>query len=152
MLSSNSQNDASLPDGVYRNQIDYIIVKGMWRSSAKSSKTWPSADCGTDHELFVWMVKVKVRKKKATQFPWYDLEYTPTIFKENQRNHFKANFIDREPDGLRNELKGWMWKEAAKNEYREKSKLHVRENRENSQEEKPKIKKKKKGQKSQKGI
>ena len=34
------------PDGQYRNQIDYILCSKRWRSSIKSAKSRPGADCG----------------------------------------------------------------------------------------------------------
>ena len=39
----------TLPDGKYRNQIDYITLSQRWRSSIQSAKTRPGADCGSDH-------------------------------------------------------------------------------------------------------
>ena len=33
------------PDGQHRNQIDYILCSQRWRSSIKSTKTRPGADC-----------------------------------------------------------------------------------------------------------
>ena len=38
------------PDGKTRNQIDYIAIKRRWRSSVKAAKTYPGADCGSDHQ------------------------------------------------------------------------------------------------------
>ena len=39
------------PDGQHQNQIDYILCSQRWRSSTRSTKTRPGADCGSDHEL-----------------------------------------------------------------------------------------------------
>ena len=36
-------------DSQHRNQIDYILCSQRWRSSIKSTKTRPGADCGSDH-------------------------------------------------------------------------------------------------------
>ena len=41
------------PDGQHRNQIDYILCSQRWRSSIRSTKTRPGADCGSDHELLI---------------------------------------------------------------------------------------------------
>ena len=41
------------PDGQYQNQIDYIPSSQRWRSSVKSAKIRPGADCGSDHELLI---------------------------------------------------------------------------------------------------
>ena len=40
-------------DGQHQNQIDYIICSQGWRSSIKSAKTRPGADCGSQHELLI---------------------------------------------------------------------------------------------------
>ena len=37
------------PDGQHQHQIDYILCSQRWRSSIKSTKTRPGADCGSDH-------------------------------------------------------------------------------------------------------
>ena len=63
-----------------------------WKSCISIAKTWPGADCGTDHKLPKCKVQVKFRKKqkqkqKKTVRPKYDLESIPPVFKENQ--HFK---------------------------------------------------------------
>ena len=47
------------PDGQHRNQIDYILCSQRWRSSIKSAKTRPGADCGSDHELLIAKFKLK---------------------------------------------------------------------------------------------
>ena len=41
------------PNGLHRNQIDYILCSQRWRSSIQSTKTRPGADCGSDHELLI---------------------------------------------------------------------------------------------------
>ena len=41
------------PDGQHQNQIDYILWSQRWRSSIKSAKIRPGADCGSDHELLI---------------------------------------------------------------------------------------------------
>ena len=39
------------PDGQHRNQIDYILCSQRWRSSIRSTKTRPGADCGLMNSL-----------------------------------------------------------------------------------------------------
>ena len=46
------------PNGIIRNQIDYITIQSRWRSAIQYSKTLPGADCVTDHELLVAGLKV----------------------------------------------------------------------------------------------
>ncbi|PZC74827.1 hypothetical protein B5X24_HaOG207140 [Helicoverpa armigera] len=48
-----------------RNQIDYIMTSSRWNSSIQNVKTYPGADCGSDHNLLVaWM---KLRLKRASK-------------------------------------------------------------------------------------
>ena len=37
------------PNGQHQNQIDYILCSQRWRSSIRSAKTRPGADCGSDY-------------------------------------------------------------------------------------------------------
>lgn len=92
---------------LYRIQIDYFIAKRRCRSNTVASKIWPSADCGTNNELFICNLQVKVKwKNKASQFPQYDLEYTAIFVKENIRNHSEVpNLIYKESEKLWNEIK-----------------------------------------------
>ena len=57
----------TLPDGLHRNQIDYTLIQKCWRSMVKSAKTMPVADCGTDHELLVANIQVKLKKTKTPE-------------------------------------------------------------------------------------
>ena len=50
------------PDGQHRNEIDYILCSQRWRSSIQSAKTRPGADCGSDHELLIAKLKLKLKK------------------------------------------------------------------------------------------
>lgn len=70
-------------------------------------KTWPGADCGTDHELLMCKFQVKLKQKnKANQFPQYDFEPIPPIFKDNIRNQFEVLYLtDGEIERPWNELK-----------------------------------------------
>ena len=54
------------PDGQHRNQIDYILCSQRWKSSTKSAKTRPEADCGSDHELLIAKFRVKLKKVGKT--------------------------------------------------------------------------------------
>ena len=49
------------PDQTTRNQIDYIICKTRWRNSVRRVTTLPGADCGTDHNLLIAYVKIKLK-------------------------------------------------------------------------------------------
>ena len=50
------------PDDQYQNQIDYILCSQRWRSSIQSAKTRPGADCGSDHELLIAKLRLKLKK------------------------------------------------------------------------------------------
>ena len=54
------------PDGKYKNQIDFILVQKRWKSSINLVKTYPGADCGSDHELLVYNLRIKLSKKPMT--------------------------------------------------------------------------------------
>ncbi|XP_030757603.1 craniofacial development protein 2-like [Sitophilus oryzae] len=57
------------PNGIHRNQIDYILIKNRWRSSILSTKTLPGADCGSDHQLLqsTFRLKLKVTNRKVSR-------------------------------------------------------------------------------------
>ena len=66
------------PDGQHQNQIDYILCSQRWRSSTQSTKTSPGADCGSDHELLIAKVRLKLKKVGKTTRPFrYDLNKIP---------------------------------------------------------------------------
>ena len=63
------------PDGQHRNQIEYILCCQSWRSSIQSAKTRPGADCGSDHELLITKLRLKLKKVERTNRPFrYDLK------------------------------------------------------------------------------
>ena len=51
-----------IPDGQYRNQIDYILCSQRWKSSIQSAKKRLGADCGSDHELLIAKLRLKLKK------------------------------------------------------------------------------------------
>ena len=52
----------SLGDGV-RNQIDYILIGLRWKSALQNVKTLPGADCGSDHQLLLAKMKLRLKAK-----------------------------------------------------------------------------------------
>ena len=60
------------PDGNTKNQIDYIAVQKRWKSNVVSTKTYPGADCGSDHELLAANIRLKLKRLKASnsQIKW----------------------------------------------------------------------------------
>ena len=49
-------------DGQYPNQLDYILCSQRWKSSIQSAKTRLGADCGSDHELLIAKLRLKLKK------------------------------------------------------------------------------------------
>ena len=90
------------PDGLYRNQIDYILCRQRWRTSIESAKIRLGADCGLDHELLIAKLRLKLKKVRKTTRPFtYDLNQIPQDYTVEVRNRFKGlDLIDREPDEL----------------------------------------------------
>ncbi|XP_072934750.1 uncharacterized protein [Epargyreus clarus] len=56
------------PNGKYKNQIDYIMINRRWRSTILCSKTRPGADCGSDHQLLVATLKIRLKAQRKPQF------------------------------------------------------------------------------------
>ena len=91
-----------IPDGQHRNQIDSVLCSQRWRSSIQSAKTRPGDDCGSDHELLIAKLRLKVKKVGKTNRPFrYDLNQIPYDYAVDVRNRFKGLYlIDRVPDEL----------------------------------------------------
>ena len=84
----------------------YILCSQRWRSSIKSAKRRPGADCGSDHELLIAKFRLKLKKVEKTIRPFrYDLNQIPYDYTVEVRNRFKGlDLIDREPDELWTEV------------------------------------------------
>lgn len=52
------------PDGRTHNTIDYILVSRKLMSSVQSSRAFPSADCGSDHQLLMANIKLRLKAQK----------------------------------------------------------------------------------------
>ena len=90
------------PDGQHQNQTDYILCSQRWRSSIQSAKPRPGADCGSDQELLIAKIRLKLKKVGKTTRPFrYDLSQIPYDYTVEVRNRFKGlDLIDRVPDEL----------------------------------------------------
>ena len=64
------------------------------------SKTRLGADCGSDHELRIAKLRLKLKKVGKTTRPFrYDLNQIPNDYTVKVRNRFKGlDLIDRVPD------------------------------------------------------
>ena len=92
----------SAPDGQHRNQIDYILCSQRWRSSIRSAKTRPGADCGSDHELLIAKFRLKWKEvgKTTRQFR-HELKQIPYNYTVELTNRFKGlDLINRVPEEL----------------------------------------------------
>ena len=80
----------NITDGRQQNQIDFIICSQRWRSSIKSVKTRPGADCGSDHGLLIAKFRLKLKKVGKTTRPFrYDLNQILYDYTVELRNGFK---------------------------------------------------------------
>ena len=69
-------------DGQYQNQTDYILCSWRWRSSIESAKTRLGADYGSDHELLIAKLKLKLKKIGKTPRPFrYDPNQIPWLYR-----------------------------------------------------------------------
>ena len=95
------------PDGQHQNQIDYILCSQRWRNSIQSAKTRLGADCGSDHELLITKLRLKLKKVGKTARPSrYDLNQIPYVYTVEVRNRSKGlDLIDRVPDKLWTEVR-----------------------------------------------
>ena len=90
-LFNNTREDCTWtsPDGQHQNQIDYILCSQRWRSSKQSAKT--RADCGSDHELLITKLRLKLKKVGKTTRPFrYDLNQILYDYSVEVRNRFKG--------------------------------------------------------------
>ena len=89
-------------DGQHRNQIDYILCSQRWRSSIQSAQTRMGANCGSDHELLIAKLRLKLKKVGKTTRPFmYDLNQIPYDYTVEVRSRFKGlDLIDRVPEEL----------------------------------------------------
>lgn len=53
------------PGDRYRNQIDYIMVRSRWKSSILNCKTYPGAECGSDHQLLAMKFRLRLKNVRT---------------------------------------------------------------------------------------
>ena len=73
----------------------------------QSAKTRPGADCGSDHELLIAKIRLKLKTVgKSTRPVRYELNQIPYDHTVEVRNRFKGlDLIDTVPDELWNEVR-----------------------------------------------
>ena len=79
------------PDDQYWNQTDYILCSQRWRCSIQSAKTRPGADCGSDHELLIVKLRLKLKKVRKITSPFrYDINQILYNYTVKVINRFKG--------------------------------------------------------------
>jgi len=84
-----------MPGDIARYQIDYILVKNRFKNQVKFSKSYPSADCDSDHNLLA--MKCELRYKKRTHEKTKDCQYNIQSLKneeivEKYRKQLEMNY------------------------------------------------------------
>ena len=102
------------PDGLYWNQINYILCSQRWRSSIQSAKTRLGADCGLDHELLIAKFRLKLNKVgETTRLLTYHVIQIPYDYSVEVTNRLKGlDLIDRVPEELWMEVHDIIVQEA----------------------------------------
>ncbi|KAL0812036.1 hypothetical protein ABMA28_009430 [Loxostege sticticalis] len=97
------------PGGKYRNQIDYILVKSRWRTSILNAHTLPGACCGSDHELLITKLRLKLRAArsptKQKRLEVVDTERFATVFEQGWAEWTDISQSEATPDLLWNKAK-----------------------------------------------
>ena len=94
------------PDGQHGNQIDYILCSQRWRSSIQSAKTRPGAKCGSNYELLIVKLRLKLKKVgKTTRLLRHELNRIPYNYTVEVTNILKElDLTDRVSDKLTMEV------------------------------------------------
>ena len=77
------------PDGNTINQIDYFCIHERWKTTVVNTKTLPGADYGSNHELLMMSMRLKIKKTKAAKHPIrYDMIHIPEQFNVDIKNRY----------------------------------------------------------------
>jgi len=61
-------------DSSIHTKIDHILISSKWRSSVTNSRAYPSADVGSDHQLLIANIRLKLKaRRKLTAVKRYDV-------------------------------------------------------------------------------
>ena len=81
------------------------MVQRRWKSSFKSAKTYPGADCGSDHQLLSAEMKVKLRKIKRPKKPTrFDVTKINDQYSLQVKNRFQTLFEEEEDESTPEEM------------------------------------------------
>ena len=100
------------PDDQVRNQIDYFCVNYRFKNAITQCKTFPSADCNSDHNLLFANVVCKLKKLKKvdrTAVPEYQLLHTNLDVKKEYQIEVQNRFTELEnvPNGMTTAEEDW---------------------------------------------
>ena len=81
-------------------------MQPRWKSFILSTKIRPGADCGSDHELLITKLELKLKKVGKTARPFrYNLSQIPYDVTVELKNRFKGlDLVDRGPKELWTEV------------------------------------------------
>jgi len=104
------------PDGLHRNQIDYFLCQQRWKSSIMAVKTLPGADCGSDHQLLIAKIRLRLCKiKRPTTQGRLDTANLSTQYAIEVKNRFDLlSFDDKHPDDIWAEVRQSISESAQK--------------------------------------
>ena len=79
-----------------------MLCSRRWKSSIESGKSRPGADYGSDHELLIANIRLKLKKVAKITRPFrYDLNQIPYDYTVVVANRFKGlDLIHRVPEEL----------------------------------------------------
>ena len=102
------------PNGQTHNQIDFILVPQRFKSSVNkaNTRTFPGADIGSDHDLVLSTIKLKLKAKRQPKSPRirFDLDKlkdpeVAEVFQAQVGGKFAAlNLLDSDVDTLANNI------------------------------------------------
>ena len=106
------------PNGLVRNQIDYILIRSRWKSSIKIAKTLPGADISSDHQLLISDLRIKLKMAKSSPKPRrFDLQHLDDNYSVETRNLFQKLLVTEEgttPEELWLDIKDSILRAATK--------------------------------------
>ena len=56
------------PDQKTHNKIDFILIKNTWKNCVNNSRSFPSADIGSDHQLIIANIHLRFKPKSKPKF------------------------------------------------------------------------------------
>ena len=94
------------PDSQCQTQSDYILWSWRWRRFIQSARTRTGADYGSDYELLLAKIRLKLKNVQEVTRPFrYKLNQIPYDYKVEVTNRFKGlDLIDRVPEEIWTEV------------------------------------------------